>query len=195
MKLAKYSIFGLSGFLLLMVIGSLVSPVTQSNLIESPRPSIDSANTISATAPAAASGKSIFPLDTTAAITYDRSLKVTASTEVDSLSGGEYVGSIAAKEGKLVVVYFTAENTGDDSGDLTFTSFELVDAQDRTYSELSNFEDLFIVSQWLMNKGLGSKNDQLYPGASVKSAAVFRVAPDATGLVMKTKSKQFALEN
>jgi hypothetical protein len=134
------------------------------------------------------------PLGTPAAVANDRAITVTGSEEVEALNGGEFGGTVEAKGGKLVVVYFTAENTGKESGDLTFTALTLKDSQGRTHNALSDFEEIYTASLWTTNKGLGSKSDQLFPGGTVKTAEVFRVSPDAEGLALEARGELMAIE-
>lgn len=42
-------------------------------------------------------------------------------------------GTVESKGGKLIVVYATVENTGNESGNLMFTQVDLVDNQGREY--------------------------------------------------------------
>ena len=117
------------------------------------------------------------PLNTSAAVTADRSITVTGLSELNSINS-EFMGSVESDGGKLIAVYFTAENTGMDSGDMSFTNMALIYSQGRSYD----------------TQGLGDKNDQMFPGGSTDSVEVFRVAPDATDFTLKIKNTEFATQ-
>lgn len=127
----------------------------------------------------------------------DRSIKVSGSEITDQLNpGNEFMEPLTADGGKLVVVYVDIKNTGNESGDMFWSQFALRDSQGRSYKEIADFDELMTISMWAEAQGLKDSGDQLFPGATANVAKVFRVAPDASGLVMVVNEDQiFAIGN
>ncbi len=115
-----------------------------------------------------------------ASIRSDRDLEVIDAREFGVLpSGNQFIEPISSNGGKLVVVSFEVTNTGNKSGNLTFSTFTLTDTLGREYTEVG-FEDLFTFNYWAESQGYAALTAQLFPGQSVTAAKLFRVAPDAT---------------
>lgn len=132
------------------------------------------------------------PLATMASVRADRSVQIDRLELVDSLpTGNPYIKPVEADSGKLAVVYLQAKNTGKESGDLMFTTFELVDSADRKYSEIQDFEDIVSLNAWAETQGLDSSDKQLFPGETASVVKVFRIAPDAAELLLVGNSKTF----
>ena len=67
-------------------------------------------------------------IGTFAAVRDDRALRVHKSEIVESIKpNNPFADSVESKGGKLAVVYMTIENTGNESGDMFWTDFELKD--------------------------------------------------------------------
>ena len=113
----------------------------------------------------------------------DRSLTVTGSEEHSSISSSnQFMDPVPAKGGKLIAVFMTIKNTGNESGNMFWTDFKLVDSQGRKYDDVEDFTEIMTINDWAKGLGLADNGDQLFPGATAKTVAVFRVAPDAEGL-------------
>jgi hypothetical protein len=136
----------------------------------------------------------VTPVGTELAVRGDRAITVTGSEVVDIITINEFFPPIEAKGGKLAIVYLNLKNIGNESGNMFFTQFKLVDDQGREYSELQDFEEIGSLYLWLEEKGLASPDDQLFPGGEAQSARVFRVAPDAEGLQLSVNNKLMAIE-
>jgi hypothetical protein len=140
-------------------------------------------------------GGAVIPLGTVEAVRGDRSLGVTGSREFSSISvSNQFMDPVASKGGRLVAVYLTIKNTGKESGDMSWTRFRLKDSEDRTYDAISDFSEITTISMWTEEQGLASPGDQLFPGGTANTVAVFRVAPDATGLRLNVNQNTFAIE-
>jgi hypothetical protein len=169
----------------LLVVIALFAPTTPT-----PRP----ANATAEQSPKpAAKSDAPLPLGSEVKTAHDRSITITSSETLPSIST-QYLGSIEPKGGELVAVYFTAKNTGNESGDMTFAQLALVDSQGREYKSIADFEEIVTLSEWTKSQGLGEKSDQLFPGATVDTVEVFRVAPDADGLVLSTNGVTAAIQ-
>lgn len=113
----------------------------------------------------------------------DRSLTVTGSEEHSSISSSnQFMDPVPAKGGKLIAVFMTIKNTGSESGNMFWTDFKLMDSKGRKYDDIEDFTEIMTINDWAKGLGLADQGDQLFPGATAKTVAVFRVAPDAEGL-------------
>jgi hypothetical protein len=120
----------------------------------------------------------------------DRAIKVLGVQAMDSIpSGNPYVESPVAK-GVFLVLVAEATNTGKETGNLAFSSFELTDAQGRTYTT----DDSFSVARVADQFAKGAKNDDIPPGLTNRFPLVFDVTPDATGLILNWKGHQIDIE-
>lgn len=124
----------------------------------------------------------------------DRSLRVDGSEVLGSIqTNNQFMGSLEAKGGKLVAVYMTIENTGNESGNMLWTDFKLRDNQGRSFDDIEDFEELVIVNTWAEEKGLSDPSSQLFPGATSAIVKVFRVSPDAEGIELIVNNQAFAI--
>lgn len=139
------------------------------------------------------SSGSLIPLGQSKSVRDDRSVTVSRSEFYDSLGGDTFSDPLESKGGKLLAVFMTVKNTGNESGDLFWTNFEVVDSQNRKYKEIADFDEMMTVSMWADDQGLDDTGDQLFPGAEANVVIVFRVAPDASGLVLDANGNRFAL--
>jgi hypothetical protein len=139
------------------------------------------------------SGGSKVALGQSKSVRDDRAITVTRSEFYDSLGGDDFTDPLESKGGKLLAVFMTVKNTGNESGDLFWSDFQVVDSQDRKYDEIADFEEMMTVSMWADNQGLDDPGDQLFPGAEANVVVVFRVAPDASNLVLDVNGNRFAL--
>lgn len=132
-------------------------------------------------------------LSTWANITKERAIKVNSSAvvaqiplEQEYFPDIESIKPVRSKGGKLVVIYMSLKNTGQESGNMFWSKFNLVDNQGRKYDEIEDFEEVVSINTWLKShrygEAAGATGDQLFPGATAETAKVFRVAPDADGL-------------
>lgn len=158
-------------------------------------PASDTASTLSSASPTPQESvsDSAIPLGTETSVAGDRSITVSNSEQVPSISANEYLPPLEEKGGKLIVVYVTLKNTGEESGNMAFTTFELVDSQGRKYSTIEDFEEIVTITDWLSTKGLADSSDQLFPGGTAETAYVFRTAPDAEDLKLLVRDQTFAI--
>ena len=125
----------------------------------------------------------------------DRAVQIERSEVMNSIStDSQFVKSVEAKGGKLTVVYMTLKNIGKESGNMFWTKFQLTDNQGRKYSEIEDFEETMSISTWMKSQGLEAATNQLFPGATAKTAKVFRTSPDAAGLKMIVNDKTFNIQ-
>ena len=125
----------------------------------------------------------------------DRAVEIERSEVMNSIpTGNQFAKSVEAKGGKLTVVYMTLKNIGKESGSMFWTKFQLTDNQGRKYSEIEDFEEITSISMWMKSQGLEAASNQLFPGATAKTAKVFRTSPDAAGLKMIVNDKTFNIQ-
>jgi hypothetical protein len=138
----------------------------------------------------------VVPLGVADQVRDDRSLKVTSSEVFTSISSGnQFIAPIESKGGKLVGIFMSIKNTGKESGNMFWTQFQLEDSQGRKYDDIEDFTEIMTVNSWAKNQGLAEAGDQLFPGATANTVAVFRVAPDAQGLkLIVNENKIFAIK-
>ena len=89
--------------------------------------------------------------------------------------------------GRIEIVALELANTSQESGNFAFSSFELEDAQGRTYLEVADVS----YAIWRNEQNIGSRVDDYDPGEAQQEAAAFRVAPDASGFQLTWKGKTF----
>lgn len=130
------------------------------------------------------------PVNTMTSVRDDRAVQIDSLEIVDSLSA-PYTEPLTGGTGKLAVLYFQVQNTGNETGNLAFSSYDLIDSQGRKYSEISDFMEAGQVWSWSESQGLGSASQQLFPGETMSTAKVFRVAPDAEGFKVLINKKTF----
>ncbi|NJN60014.1 MAG: DUF4352 domain-containing protein [Leptolyngbyaceae cyanobacterium SL_5_9] len=118
------------------------------------------------------------PVGTSTDIRDDRAVQIERSETVDSIpSGNQFIKPVDAKGGKLVVVYMTLTNTGQESGNMFWTKFQLIDNQGRKYDEIEDFEEIVSIDAWLESQGLEKASNQLFPGATPKLPKSFVLLP------------------
>lgn len=124
-----------------------------------------------------------------------RVLRVNSSEALDSIqTDNQFMAPVEAKGGQLIAVYLTIKNTGDESGNMFWTDFQLQDSQGRSFDEIEDFDELIVVNMWAEEKGLSDPGDQLFPGGTAETVKVFRVSPDAQELKLVVNNKVFALD-
>ncbi|MBW4465053.1 MAG: SH3 domain-containing protein [Pegethrix bostrychoides GSE-TBD4-15B] len=145
---------------------------------------------------ASPSQESVISLGTWGDVRDNRAVQVSSSEIGTTISAATFSAKeVAQKDGKLVVVYVTLKNTGKESGDLDWSGFQLIDSQGRKYDDLEDWEDTTVFNQWLKEHNLGESSDQLFPGATVKTAKAFRVAPDASNIKLLVNEVLFETES
>lgn len=75
-----------------------------------------------------------------------------------------------------------------------WSRFQLLDSQGRKYAELEDFEESMSINMWLKAQGLEEAGNQMFPGATAKTAKVFRVAPDASGMKLAINNTLFNIQ-
>ena len=121
----------------------------------------------------------------------DRAVKVDRIQTFDRIvADNTFASPIERKGGKLIVVYLTLKNTGDESGNMAWSVFQLKDKEGRKYDEIDNF---MTKSIWLKEQGLDRDNEQIFPGGTAQTAKIFRVANDASKLKLAVNLTTFKL--
>ena len=123
----------------------------------------------------------------------DRALRVNRSEILDSIQTSNSYKVIESKGGKLVAVYLTVRNTGNESGNMFWTQFKLRDSQGRLFDDLEDFEETFIISMWAKEQGLEDAGNQLFPGGTANVVQVFRISPDAKGMQLLSDNQVFEI--
>jgi ARC6-like, IMS domain/Domain of unknown function (DUF4352) len=121
----------------------------------------------------------------------DRAVKVDRIQTFDRIvADNTFASPIEGKGGKLIVVYLTLKNTGNESGNMVWSVFQLKDKEGRKYDEIDNF---MTKSIWLKEQGLDRDNEQIFPGGTAQTAKIFRVANDASKLKLAVNLTTFKL--
>ncbi len=121
----------------------------------------------------------------------DRAVKVDRIQTFDRIvADNTFASPIEGKGGKLIVVYLTLKNTGDESGNMAWSRFQLKDREGRKYDEIDNFMTKGV---WLKEQGLDRDNEQIFPGGTAQTAKIFRVANDASKLKLAVNLTTFKL--
>ncbi|XGB42114.1 MAG: SH3 domain-containing protein [Nodosilinea sp. LVE1205-7] len=124
----------------------------------------------------------------------DWALRVNRSEILDSIqTGNPYIKPVESKGGKLVVVYLTVRNTGNESGNMFWTQFQLRDNQGRLFDNLEDFQDISTISMWAKEQGLEDAGNQLFPGGTANVVQVFRISPDAKGMQLLSDNQVFEI--
>jgi len=187
MKFFKGCLMLLGGFVALIVVAALVFG---GNTNKTANSGAGDSNTSSSTRP-----QESIPAGTSTDIRDDRAVQIERSETVDSIpSGNQFLKPVDAKGGKLVVVYMTLTNTGQESGNMFWTKFQLIDDQGRKYDEIEDFEEIVSIDTWLESQGLEKASSQLFPGATAQTAKVFRVAPDTSNLRVLVNGKSLNIQ-
>lgn len=119
----------------------------------------------------------------------DRAIMV---TKVEMVNGIRVSNQFADPiDGDIVVVRFNVQNTGNESGNIVFSQFELEDSLGRKYEEIQ--PDL-TYSLWREEQGIKDRSEDMYPTEARADLAAFRVAPDASGLVFNWNTERIALD-
>jgi hypothetical protein len=140
----------------------------------------------------AGSQSSVIAVGTFGDVKRDRALRVNRSEILDSIqTGNPYPEAVESKGGKLVVVYLTVRNTGNESGNMFWTRFQLRDSQGRLFDSLEDFQDIYIINAWAEEQGLENPGNQLCPGGTADVVQVFRVSPDAKGMQLLSDNQVF----
>ncbi len=121
----------------------------------------------------------------------DRAVKIDRIQTFDRIvADNPFATPIEGRGGKLIVVYLTLKNTGDESGNMAWSRFQLKDREGRRYDEIDNSMTENI---WLKEQGLDRDNEQIFPGGTALTAKIFRVANDASKLKLAVNLTTFKL--
>lgn len=140
----------------------------------------------------AAANEKFVPLGNWAEVRDDRAVLVSRIEIVDRVAlDNPFASPIQSKGGQLVIVYMSIKNTGNESGTMSWSGFQLVDAQERKYDEIQDFEETITFSRWLKARELENTDYQLFPGGTAQTAKLFRISPDATSLKLAVNQTVF----
>lgn len=104
-------------------------------------------------------------------------------------SNNQFMEPVEAKGGQLVVLYLKLKNIGQESGDMMWTKFQVIDDQGRKYDAIKDFKETLSIDMWLKEHSLEQFSSQMFPGETIETAKVFRVAPDASELKLIVNGK------
>jgi hypothetical protein len=181
-------------FLVWSLIGIIGAPLSCSPFLgnaekKSGEPRIDNTRIANSTS------DQIIPFGNEGKVREDRSLTIASSTSLSSISASnQFMEPVLSEGGRLIAVYMTIRNTGKESGNLYWTTLQLVDNQGRKYDKIEDFEESVTVNAWAKEQGMADPGDQLFPGAEAQIVAVFRVSPDAEGLRLLANKKYFLID-
>jgi hypothetical protein len=120
----------------------------------------------------------------------ERAIQVNTVEEKKVLPVNNPFTESAQTSGKFVVVYITYKNTSDETGNMMFSTFNLVDGQGREYDESSSFE----VGMHITENEQKPMEDDIFPGGTGRTLLVFEVNPDASDLQLQWKGQKINLE-
>ena len=138
----------------------------------------------------------ITPINSFKKVRDDRLLQVNGSEVLESIwSENKFIDPVKSKGGKLIVVYITIKNVGNESGNLFWTDFKLRDQQGRLFDSIEDISEVLTINMWTEEMGLDDSGDQLFPGGTAKTVKVFRVSPDAKNLELVVNAQNvFAIK-
>lgn len=131
--------------------------------------------------PAASSGDTGYSIGDRV-VMRDRAITVTEHEYLDTLNalpGNQFSEDTKAK-GKFLIVALQVENTGNETGNMAWSNFEVVDSQGRVYDEA----DWSVSHEAQSQFDVDSKSESLPPGMSMPTVLVFDIAPDAENPVL-----------
>lgn len=188
MKFLKGCLMSIGGFVLVVFVAALLLGRGGNQETNSSK---SGGTSNSGTASSPTSPQSV-ALGTWADATRNRAIKINRSNIVTQISpNNQFMKPVESKGGKLVVIYMSLKNTGQESGNMFWSKFQLIDNQGRKYDEIEDFKETVSISTWLESQGLEKAGNQLFPGATAQTAKVFRVAPDADGLKLTINDANF----
>lgn len=191
MKFLKGCLTSIGGLVVLLMLAGLLLDTGNKTVSTADTVSTNNVTEIAAADSSTAPQKSV-ALGIWANVADDRSIKVDRSDVLESLiPANQFATPVDTKGGKLIVVYLSLKNTGQESGNMFWSTFQLQDSQERKYDDLKDFEELSSVNLWLSEQGLANQGDQIFPGGTAQTAKIFRVAPNATGLKLIVKRQPF----
>lgn len=125
----------------------------------------------------------------------DRAVQVVGIIEANDsiVPDNEFFEPVEAQGGQLIMVGIKIKNTGQESGNMAWSTYQLVDAQERKYDEINDFSESMSIKEWLKDRGLEEPSSQLFPGQTVEVAKVFRVAPDASDFKLAVNGKLISI--
>ena len=124
----------------------------------------------------------------------DRAVQVVEMETVDQITPyNQFADPVDGKGGQLVTVKMNLKNTGQESGDMMWTDFKLIDSQGRKYDDIDDLSEMVSIDMWLEDRGLDKASSQMFPGATIETAKVFRVAPDASGFKLVVNGKSIII--
>ncbi|MBG1258336.1 hypothetical protein [Nostoc commune] len=180
------NIYGISTAILLTLIGfsAFSSLPTEESVYAATTYSAPSIETASVSTPVVQEIASYSEPDLTEIWTNvksDRAVQVVAVETINRIvPNNEFMKPVEAKGGQLVVIGMKLKNSGQESGDMMYTKFQLLDSQGRKYNEINNFEEMISLNAWLKENDVEEAGSQMFPGETIKIAKVFRVASDAS---------------
>lgn len=104
--------------------------------------------------------------------------------------GTQYSNEKAADGAVFLIVYYTEENTGKETKTVTTDRFSLLDGKGRKFSTSSKASTSLMVEM----KEKDFLLSQLQPNISHKSASVYEIPQDATGLKLEVNGGLFTTE-
>ncbi|MEH2046739.1 DUF4352 domain-containing protein [Nostoc sp.] len=124
----------------------------------------------------------------------DRAVQVVGVQAINRIvPNNKFMKPVEAKGGQLVVVGMKVKNTGQESGDMMWTNFQLIDSQGRKYNEINSFEEIISVNAWLKENDVEEAGSQMFPGETIKTAKVYRVASDASDFKLVVNGKLISI--
>jgi Domain of unknown function (DUF4352) len=120
----------------------------------------------------------------------DRAIQVVKIETLAQInSSSSFTDPVEAKGGQLAVVSMKLKNTGKESGNMAWTDFKLIDSQGRKYDDIDSLTENMNIDMWMKDRGLENLSSQMFPGAILKTAKVFRVASDASNFKLEVNGK------
>jgi hypothetical protein len=120
----------------------------------------------------------------------DRALQVLGLETIDRIAPkNEFYEPVEAQGGQLVLVALKIKNTGQESGGIAWSTYQLVDGQGRTYDQINDFSESLSIKQSLKEGGMEEPSSQLFPGQTIEVLNFFRVAPDAANFKFSANGK------
>ena len=88
------------------------------------------------------------------------------------------------------MVELKIKNTGQESGSMAWSNYQLIDSLGRKYDEINDFSETLTIKEWLKGNGREESSNQLFPGQIIEAVKIFRVASDAADFKLTVNGKQ-----
>ena len=121
----------------------------------------------------------------------NRAVQVDSIETIDRIApNNSFFKPVEAQGGQLVMVELKIKNTGQESGSMAWSNYQLIDSLGRKYDEINDFSETLTIKEWLKGNGREESSNQLFPGQIIEAVKIFRVASDAADFKLTVNGKR-----